>query len=266
VNGRRCHRLSFVEPGKEWELWIEAGDTPLLRRIAVNRLPGHVERGPASRPISTNRFDEYITFSDWKTNTQLPPELFILEPPENVDPDTKAFRDVLDGYFADERYPLLGQPAPAVKLPILDGGTLNLSRYRGKNVVVLDFWATWCVPCVRSLPGFVEVADDFEAKGVRLFAVDLKEDPTTVRDWLAKNKINCPVALDPKNRCKEAFHIQLIPAIVVIDKAGVVRSYSTRTFTTLPREKRLREELEALLAGGQLRLPHADETDRTQTR
>lgn len=255
MHGRECHRLKFVESDKEWDVWIDAGDEPLLRRIVVNGLKGRTAQQAASQPISSDLFDQEIAFSDWKTNPDLSPELFIFKAPAGAEADTHTYRELFEGYFSDERYPLIGQPARVAELPLLDGDTLELGRYRGDKIVVLYFWATWCIPCRQSLPAISQVGRDLEAKGVRLFAVDLKEDTATVRDWVARHKIACPVLLDRDGRCKEAFHVQAIPAIVVIDKSGVVRSYATRSFPSLPREKRLREELEALVADGQLDLP-----------
>src|SRR5262245_10430958 len=72
------------------------------------------------------------------------------------------------------RSPGTGQRAPAFRAPLLDGGQLELAQLQGKKVVVLDFWASWCGPCVESLPVIADVVREYD--GVAFYAVNQEED------------------------------------------------------------------------------------------
>src|SRR5207248_9328239 len=68
----------------------------------------------------------------------------------------------------------VGAPAPEINLPVVGGGTSNLSADRGK-VVLVNFWATWCEPCKSEMPGLQQLADELNDKPFRLYSVDLQE-------------------------------------------------------------------------------------------
>ena len=72
---------------------------------------------------------------------------------------------------------MIGKPAPEFTLPLLDGGIFELAAHRGKEIVLLDFWATWCGPCRAAMPVLVDVAKEYADKGVRYYAIDLREEP-----------------------------------------------------------------------------------------
>ncbi|MBU4330247.1 MAG: TlpA family protein disulfide reductase [Acidobacteria bacterium] len=76
-----------------------------------------------------------------------------------------------------EPHPLLGTPAPLFKLPLLDEGEFDLSQQKDKNIVILDFWATWCGPCKSAMPIIIEVAEEYKDRGVVLITVNLGKVP-----------------------------------------------------------------------------------------
>src|SRR5262245_10115539 len=79
---------------------------------------------------------------------------------------------LLRGPLGGRDSPLVGKPAPAVKLPLLNGGEFRLGDHAGKNVVVLDFWATNCPPCIEELPLLAQLAADYQSKGVVVCAIN----------------------------------------------------------------------------------------------
>src|SRR5207237_4602924 len=91
--------------------------------------------------------------------------------------------------------PRLGSPAPQVNLPLLDGSTAELSKQRGK-VVVLNFWATWCDPCRAEMPALQHVADDLQSERFTLFEVDLQEDAATIDPFRRQLGLRMPILLD----------------------------------------------------------------------
>jgi peroxiredoxin len=117
---------------------------------------------------------------------------------------------------------LVGRAAPDFALKDLEGKQTALSNLKGQ-VVVLDFWATWCQPCVRSLPELSDFQKDIAGKGVRVYAVNLQEDRTKVDSFLQAHRLNLPVLLDPQGELAQKFHITAIPETVVIGKDGLVK-------------------------------------------
>jgi thiol-disulfide isomerase/thioredoxin len=119
---------------------------------------------------------------------------------------------------------LTGEPAPGFKLESIDGKTVDLSELKG-NVVVLDFWATWCPPCRKSLPHLQKISADrgLRQKGLRVVAVDVKESKDKVQDFLRQNKYDFAVALDNDGSTTEKYLIHGIPTTVIVNPAGVIQ-------------------------------------------
>ena len=116
-----------------------------------------------------------------------------------------------------------GDAAPRFTAPLLSGdGTLDLSTYRGK-VVFLDFWASWCPPCVTSLPMLDELRKEFPATDFQVLAINLDKDTGRAKRFLAKRGIGYPSASDPEGRIPEQFGLETMPTSYLIDRKGVVR-------------------------------------------
>jgi peroxiredoxin len=116
-----------------------------------------------------------------------------------------------------------GQPAPAFRLPALDGGApVALADQRGK-VVYLDFWASWCAPCAVSLPLLDELSREFPAKDFQVVAVNVDHDTARARDFLARRPVGFRSASDPDGMLPERFGISTMPTSFLIDRDGVVR-------------------------------------------
>jgi peroxiredoxin len=116
-----------------------------------------------------------------------------------------------------------GDRAPTFSAPALDGkGNLALSEYRGK-VVYLDFWASWCAPCLVSLPLLEELRREFSSQDFQVLAVNIDEDPDKARKFLDRVSVNYPSATDPAGRIPDIFQIQTMPTSFIIDRDGIVR-------------------------------------------
>lgn len=116
---------------------------------------------------------------------------------------------------------LVNKAAPNFELPALDGGTYRLSSYRGR-VVFLNFWATWCEPCVREMPALQQFAQ--AASGAVIFAINHDETPAEIQAFLDDNGVSTlTVLLDESARIHAAYNASRLPTTYVIDPAGIVR-------------------------------------------
>jgi peroxiredoxin len=114
--------------------------------------------------------------------------------------------------------------APAFTLENLDGEKVKLSQHQGKDVVVLDFWATWCGPCVQAMPVIERVVEGLQedGKNVALYAVNLQEGEDKINAFLEKQGISLPVLLDSNAEVAGKYWVTGIPQTVIIDKSGQV--------------------------------------------
>jgi peroxiredoxin len=117
----------------------------------------------------------------------------------------------------------VGQPAPQFSARSLDGvQTGSLSAYRGK-VVYLDFWASWCAPCLTSLPLLEQLRKELPSQHFQILAVNVDQDIEQARRFLARNPIGYPSLSDPQGRIPELFGVPTMPTSYLIDRRGRVR-------------------------------------------
>ena len=116
--------------------------------------------------------------------------------------------------------------APDFSLESLDGETVTLSELRD-NVVVIDFWATWCSPCLRSFPSLHAVVDRHQDRGVILLLVSLDKTAKRARDYLVENGYPTEnvlwESLDAARDVKALFGVVGIPRTFVIDRDGFIQ-------------------------------------------
>ena len=117
--------------------------------------------------------------------------------------------------------PLVGQPAPDFKLDHVDGDEFQLVEHRGE-IIVLDFWATWCGPCLQTMPLVDQVVREFPDQKVRLLAVNMEEQPAEIKSTLERHQLDVPVILDRDGVAAARYSVTSIPQTVVIDREGKV--------------------------------------------
>ena len=120
-------------------------------------------------------------------------------------------------------HPLNGQRAPEVNLPLLDGDRFRLSRHRGE-IVVLDFWASWCAPCMQTMPKVDELIAEFGPKRVTLLTINVSDGDAQIRRSLKRLNIRPEVALDVDGVVSERYQANAIPQLVVIDPNGKIKT------------------------------------------
>ncbi|MEC8043755.1 MAG: TlpA disulfide reductase family protein [Verrucomicrobiota bacterium] len=118
---------------------------------------------------------------------------------------------------------LIGSKVPDFKAKLLDGSPFDPAEHKGK-VLILDFWATWCGPCVKALPELIDATSGFGDDRVQLVAVNQGEGKKAISQFLKKEKLNgLKVALDRDRQVGGAFKVKGIPHTVIIDRKGVIR-------------------------------------------
>jgi thiol-disulfide isomerase/thioredoxin len=99
----------------------------------------------------------------------------------------------------------------------------SMQQERG-NVVLLDVWATWCEPCRDSLPMYHDLAKEFGARGLKVYAMNVDSDPSQIPKFLEETKVTLPVLLDPNAKlAEEKLKVRMMPTAFLIDRRGVVR-------------------------------------------
>ena len=150
-----------------------------------------------------------IAYSDWIAKLAPKPKL-----------DTGGGGENGGEWVFGSSSPLIGT-SPDFNIKLLDGSKTSLKKQKGK-IVVLDFWATWCGPCVKALPEVQAVCGDYSADDVVLLAINQSEGKNQVKKFLRDRDWDLTVGLDDGELSKQ-FSVEAIPQTVIIDRSGTVR-------------------------------------------
>lgn len=242
--GTECHQIRLIGEAGQVDYWFEARGKPMLVRMLPDPPPPlpRITIGVAGRANPADTELSY-TFKNWKTKRKIPDRVFRFKAPkrsELVDFDT-AIASVSSG-----GKPLLGEAAPKFKLDQYGGGEVDLASHVGRDVVILDFWASWCGPCRMGMPIIDEVAGRFKDKGVVFYAVNLREDASVVEGYLKSTGLKLNVLMDQRGSVGGKYGVGGIPHTVVIGKDGKVRDVHIGFSNALRDE--LTKTLEKLIA------------------
>jgi len=239
TDGTKTQHVRVFRDDMPVDLWF-SGDATKLLRFEPDMKAGLAAQGRTLPPGVELRMS--IKVKNWTADAALPADAFAISPPSGA--------ELVDDLFAPPVHALLGKQAPAFETTTSEGAPLKLADLAGK-VVMLDFWATWCGPCIAALPKINEVAKKYKDKGVVFYAVNQQEEASIIKEFLASQKLQTvPVAMDLEGKLGQAFGVEGIPQTVIIDKAGKVQVVHVGAGPDIGDQ--LTKELDAILAGKDL--------------
>lgn len=220
--------------------------TTVLRKVLGLEDGGNEDLDVPGMPKKLDKAVATATFKGVKLDVDIPAERFVFKPEPGTPKVDKFDWDSL--MQPPDPESLLGKPAPTFAGNGLDEKPLSLESLRGR-VVVLDFWATWCVPCVQSMPQIQKLADKFADQPVTVIGLnqDDRGKDKKIREFLAEKKITFRQFLDPAGKLGRKFKVAAIPCTFVLDKQGVVQAVHVGMTQGL--ETTIGGEIEKLLKG-----------------
>lgn len=235
LNGSKVDHFRLIWGRDEEDYWVGPEAQTLPRKlIRVYHFPGQDEKGLTLTTTAT---------LSWSVDARIEDSTFAIELPKNAKKVADIEAALTDGTIET----LLGKAAPELTLPKLGGGEAAISGGKQKEIVVLNFWASWCAPCVSSLPEIAAIHEKFREKGVRMISVNVGETSTAAATFLGRQPYKLDVVLDPDGRAIEAFGVTALPVLVIIDQEGIVRA--AHSGGGEPLIKGVIADLEAILAG-----------------
>jgi thiol-disulfide isomerase/thioredoxin len=197
--------------------------------------------------------EKNVEFENAKFQTIATPFYAILDPDEHVvatsadrTTDAKVYLAFLQrGLTATPPAPA-EKPAPNTsdfpQVSKLDGSAFDATPLKGK-VVVVDFWATWCVPCLGEIPGFNRLQHDYSSKGVAVLGVSMDEDgASAVNPFLKKHAMDYTIALGPQPLFKQ-FSLDELPVTVIFGRDGKI----AKRFDGFTKEQEIEAAVQAAL-------------------
>jgi peroxiredoxin len=128
---------------------------------------------------------------------------------------------MISGCYGGSRPPRVGSAAPDFTVRDAEH-TVTLSQFKGQ-VLVLNFWATWCLPCVEEMPSLVRMQQRMQSKAVTVLAVSIDVDESNYRRFLKDHNVNLLTVRDPDQKTNSLYGTSKFPETYIIDRNGVVR-------------------------------------------
>jgi len=202
--------------------WIDPESKLVIREVS------RASHQPSNLPSEVT-VTQTIDFETAKAGGEFPDYLFEFLPPAGAQ-EVEQF-----GAAHHSRPGVEGRPAPDFSAGNLDGEPVRLSDFEGK-VVVLDFWATWCVPCRIDLPRMDAIYREWRDAGLVVLGVN-NEPVETASAYIKQHGYSFPVVRDPQNEIARRYQVSAIPTAVVIDREGRISEYLVGTHP----ERQIRE-------------------------
>ncbi len=115
-----------------------------------------------------------------------------------------------------------GALAPDFTLKSASGENLRLREYRG-NVVMINFWASWCGPCRQEMPVLNQLYEKYNTAGLMLFGINVDTDPGVASRMVKKTKVIYPILFDTEKKISELYQLNAMPMTLLVDRDGKIR-------------------------------------------
>jgi cytochrome c biogenesis protein CcmG, thiol:disulfide interchange protein DsbE len=118
-----------------------------------------------------------------------------------------------------------GQRAPAFTLVDLQGRKVSLSSYAGRPLIV-NFWASWCIPCQQEFPMYRQARQQYAAQGLEVLGIVYNDTADNARRFMSRESAAWPALSDPDGSVARAYRVTAIPTTFFVDRAGIIRDAS----------------------------------------
>jgi thiol-disulfide isomerase/thioredoxin len=237
IGDESCYRIEVKRTDGRLVFWIDQKNF-VLRRLEYPT--EEFAKGVEEKEGRIADLSLTVEFTGAVLNAEVEPAAFEFESPQGA--------RLVEQFMVPP--PLLGQRIADFAFRDLEGRQITRESLSGK-IAVIDFWATWCEPCMKSLPNLQQVADRYaENNQVAFLAVCVDNDQVTndaVREKFAEAKLSLPIARDPDIAARNAFLVESLPTMVILGPDGVVQDYENVLDPDLA--ENLLSNLEKLLAG-----------------
>ncbi len=273
LNGVPAIQLHGIQSdGVAWDLWLSSDPANVQPLRLVVDLTTVVQAENSELPPGFRyEIDCFYTF--WKLDASLDDSYFAFTPAK-----TAKRYESLDEYYLHlekvaNQHPLTGQLAPTFKAKRLvsqpntatdkesngqsdqestiQSDEFDLEAVKGQ-IVVLDMWATWCVPCIKAMPVMEELSKQFKEQGVLFYALNVGENEETVREFLKESPIKPQVLMDENGEVATKYQVNAIPQLVIIGKDGRVELVRVGWTSLETLASELSEPIKTLVSGGTL--------------
>jgi len=190
------------------EIWIDAQKQTVMR-MATRRKHAAASTMPAFTQVNTT------TFTKTMLDEPIPGRDFTFVPPAGA-VQVAAFPNPMDGPFT-----MTGDIIPALQLKTADGKTVPIESFRGKPVLI-DFWATWCAPCVAEMPKLAEIYKEGKDNGLILISIDQDEDAAKANTFLASHGYDWPNFHDGDAAIRKLMGDSALPRTLLVDAKGKI--------------------------------------------
>ena len=267
-----------------WDFWISEDDDPRPLRLLIDMTPMLIASQKVPVPAGYSQQIRY-DFDTFRTDGTLKSDLFMYKPSAKAkrydsvqqylqtvaakireenrnasdaesnqpgpsdEPSTPKTEPDDDDSATNPTHRLNGKYAPNFRALDLAGGIVDTRTIRGR-VRVIDFWATWCEPCLEAMPMIRSVTDRYGNDKVVLLSVNTGESKQRVTAFYRRNRIRTPTLLDPDGKIADGFDAQRIPQTYVVGADGVVTAVLTGYSQPKDSARRLSDAIDAALAKG----------------
>lgn len=246
VGSNSCYVLSISFPtGEKQRLWIGMNDYLIWKNeitITQKALESAINKTDKSDNNDNEKESKELLISTETmkvidVNKEIPEIKFAYKPPKSVNVVTSFSKATIDA----ERRSFEGKKAPFFILKDMNGSSINLKGFLGQ-VVILDFWDSWCKPCAKDMVLMEKLHKRFRDKGLKVIGINDEKDMVKKEKYLKANNITFPILNDTISEVSKTYSVDAVPRLIIIDKNGNVSA----DFLGLQEESKIMNELKKL--------------------